>query len=81
MAYDPENKKYWIKPGIQVKPKHGPDVVMTVMRIERERHTIQDQRDQKEVIRGVLCEWLDMDGRMQTRLWRTDELIKVEKAA
>ena len=82
MAYDPDGKKYWIKPGIPVKLKRGPsDIIMTVMRIEKELHTIPDQRDRKQVLRGVLCSWIDAEGKPQSRLFRTDELIKVEQAA
>lgn len=63
---EPEEDKYWIKPGIAVTHVDHEGVVMRVDRVIKTTN-----KEGRIFIRGVLCNWMDSTGGYQEGTFHT----------
>ena len=64
---------YWIKPGIQVVRKGEVAPVMLVERIDAVIRQLPG-KERRHILRGVVCSWIDKNGRRRVETLRTNEL-------
>lgn len=72
-----DDKKYWIKPGIEVAHRDCITRKMYVVNIVRKKRRIKKEdgtRDTLSVIQGVACRWFD-DNKENKEVYHTRELI------
>lgn len=75
------DKKYWIKPGVEVAHREHPDRKMIVDEVLKKSETIveDDKEIQKTFVIGVECHWFDQHGRYDRGRFLTMELQKFGK--
>lgn len=78
-----KEKKYWIKPGIEVVHREFPVRKMIVDKILRESKVIKngEAEERKSFVTGVQCHWLTESGDYMKGNFFTNELMPYKKEA
>ncbi len=79
ISIDPpkQENKYWIKNGEAVRHIDYPELKMRVMEVKKFTKELKDGSGQTKpvtFVRGVVCTWLDRDGKFQKGMFHTREI-------